>query len=90
MTFILLVALALSFELLFTLWGWAISNNYKKLAIIATALMPLVNLISLIMLIDATSVEDRVAVCIADSVGSALGAATILYLIPNLMNEVKT
>ncbi len=82
-TFILLVLLALVFELLFTLWGWALSHNRRGLAILATSLMPLANLAGIIFLIEATTTWARAGVCIADSIGSALGAATVLYLLPS-------
>lgn len=86
-TFLLLITLAISYELVYTLWGWAIFNDYKKLAIFTTALMPLVTLAGFNFLIEAQTSWDRALVYIADSIGYALGAAIVLYLLPSKVDS---
>jgi hypothetical protein len=80
MRYLLLFALALAFECCYTLWSLSVSRNRILTASLANCLIPFLQLLSVVFLVEATTWGERLAVCGATGLGYAAGTALVMLV----------
>jgi len=79
MSYLLLFVLAFLFECAYTLWSVSVSRNQILTASLANGLIPFLQLLSVVFLVEAETWGQRLAVCTATAVGYMAGTATIMW-----------
>ena len=79
---LMLVALsAAGFEAIYAVWTYAVARNHLALAVLATSLIPFIQLVAVAFLIDAKTWRQRAAIAAAQAVGYGFGTVAVLLLI---------
>ena len=80
MQYVALFFMALLFECAYTFWNISVARGNILSASIANGLIPFLQLLSVVFLIEATTWPERFLVCGATAAGYAVGTAAVLLL----------